>query len=393
MTTQIAEFISPAGGTQHSAGQGTSADGGVTDQAGSFSALMATHDDRLSAVLDSGALPAGGELPSGGQLLPPELPPGLSPAADVDDPLALLESLMAPGSGFEDLAGRLDALLSAGSGGFPSLTAADGLRPVGPAAAQGQPVIAGEMLQRLVAALRAEFNAGQSSESLHNHLESGMTALTQTLQQFPASAAHAAAMLQKAFEQSSGRLHSEGLKPLLQSGAAVDPGATPVSATTAGQSQSTPSQIFDRGLPGWTLNTPLHQPQWGEEVGQRIRWMVSHQMHAAELRINPPQLGPVEVRINMHNDQMNITFLSQHAQVRDTIEDAVPRLRELMTQQGFSDVNVDVSQHQAPDRQQAEPDAEPSYPGVDADHLAAGDDPAARIEFWSGISGNIDYYA
>lgn len=74
-------------------------------------------------------------------------------------------------------------------------------------------------------------------------------------------------------------------------------------------------------------------------------------MDTAEIHLNPPHLGPVEVRISMNQDQQaSIQFVSAHAGVREAIEAAVPQLREMLGNQHVALADVNVS-NQAPQQQ------------------------------------------
>jgi flagellar hook-length control protein FliK len=74
--------------------------------------------------------------------------------------------------------------------------------------------------------------------------------------------------------------------------------------------------------------------------------------HAA-LKLNPANLGPVEVRLNMHNEQANITFIAHNAATRDALEQALPKLRESFLENGLELTDADVSD---PSSQQAKDD-------------------------------------
>lgn len=146
--------------------------------------------------------------------------------------------------------------------------------------------------------------------------------------------------------------------------------------------------------PSLPVHTPLRHPEWSDEVSQRIRWAIGNQLQTAELKINPPQLGPVEVRVSVDADrQMTVTLASQHALVRETLTDNLPRLRELMSEHGFSAVNVDVSQHSSSDgrHHSAQLTADPSA------HAAA--EAGAERETETGslpqpaVRGLVDLYA
>ena len=93
------------------------------------------------------------------------------------------------------------------------------------------------------------------------------------------------------------------------------------------------------------MDAPLQSREWKEEFGERVRWLINQKMQTAELKINPPQLGSVEIRIHVQNEQVSIQFQTAHAMVKDTLEDSLPRLREILNSSGLDLVDVDVAQH------------------------------------------------
>ena len=100
---------------------------------------------------------------------------------------------------------------------------------------------------------------------------------------------------------------------------------------------------------------PITHPDWDQSLAQRVVWLVNQNVQGAELRINPPQLGPVEMRIVMNNDQATVSFTSQHAAVREALEAAVPRLRDMFSDNGLNLGNVNVSQHSFAQQRQDNP--------------------------------------
>lgn len=91
-----------------------------------------------------------------------------------------------------------------------------------------------------------------------------------------------------------------------------------------------------------TLGLSLHHANWGQALSDRVVWHIRQNIQEADLKLNPPHLGSIEIRISMNNDQANIVFNSQSAQVREALEQSLPRLREAMENAGLSlgDVNV-----------------------------------------------------
>jgi len=94
-----------------------------------------------------------------------------------------------------------------------------------------------------------------------------------------------------------------------------------------------------------TIPVPFGQPGWGQAFNNQVVWAVNQGMPAAQLHLSPPDLGPMSVRISMEQDQASMTFNSPHAMVREAIEAALPRLRDMLDSQGITLVNVNVSQH------------------------------------------------
>ena len=88
---------------------------------------------------------------------------------------------------------------------------------------------------------------------------------------------------------------------------------------------------------------PLGSVQWGTEFAQKVVWLAREQQSMAQIQVTPPQLGPIEIRLSLSHDQANMTFVSPHAAVREAIEAALPRLREMFAESGLTLGNVDVA--------------------------------------------------
>jgi len=136
------------------------------------------------------------------------------------------------------------------------------------------------------------------------------------------------------------------------------------------------------------IDRPVGAPGWGGELGQKVVWMVGQQKQSAELQLNPPNLGPLEVRLSLNQDQMTATFVSHHGAVREAIEAALPRLREMLADSGIALGNVMVGaesfaqqQQQAAAQQGGQGSSQegfPLAPSVDGEEAAVGG--TVRIE-------------
>jgi flagellar hook-length control protein FliK len=103
------------------------------------------------------------------------------------------------------------------------------------------------------------------------------------------------------------------------------------------------------------VRVPVGQSQWGRAVGERVLWLAAQNITSAELRLDPPDLGPVQVRVTMHNDQVNVTFTSNQIAVREALDQSAQRLRDMFSEQGLNLGDVNVSD-QSDDREFAQGD-------------------------------------
>jgi len=83
--------------------------------------------------------------------------------------------------------------------------------------------------------------------------------------------------------------------------------------------------------------------QWNQDFVSQVNLLVSHREPQAEIRVNPPQLGPVEVRIGLDGNQVSVTFTAAQPETRAAIENALPQLREMFADNGLALGNASVS--------------------------------------------------
>lgn len=84
--------------------------------------------------------------------------------------------------------------------------------------------------------------------------------------------------------------------------------------------------------------------QWAGELDARVRWFVGRGIGTAEIRLDPPELGPLQVTVHTQREGASVHFSAASAPVRDLLEHSLPRLRELLENGGMNLVDVNVSQ-------------------------------------------------
>jgi flagellar hook-length control protein FliK len=82
---------------------------------------------------------------------------------------------------------------------------------------------------------------------------------------------------------------------------------------------------------------------WNDQVGQKVVYMVGSEDQTASLTLNPPDLGPLQVVLSVSNGQADVTFSSNQLEVRQALENALPRLQEMMSESGIALGNATVN--------------------------------------------------
>jgi flagellar hook-length control protein FliK len=92
-----------------------------------------------------------------------------------------------------------------------------------------------------------------------------------------------------------------------------------------------------------TINAYPGKTGWDQAISQKVVWMLGAQEQSATLTLNPPDMGPLQVVIHVHNDQADTTFISDNAEVRQALQDGMDNLRNKMNESGIQLGQANVS--------------------------------------------------
>ena len=118
----------------------------------------------------------------------------------------------------------------------------------------------------------------------------------------------------------------------------------PLAFSIAAQATETGSSAPTRGVPepSASVQTRVGERAWDQAVGEKLVWMVNQKHQVAQLHLNPPELGPLKISISLDQNQASAQFFSAHASVREALETAMPRLREMLADSGITLGNASV---------------------------------------------------
>lgn len=186
----------------------------------------------------------------------------------------------------------------------------------------------------------------------------------------------------KLLELSGGKADLAEFKMQLQSLTA----SSPLSSATVREAQA-PTTPYTT-----SVQVPFNDPKWGEQMINKVLWLTSQNLKSAEIFLNPEDLGPVELKIQVNQDQASIQIQTQNASVREALELNVHRLREALANSGMGLAQFDVSAQSG--QQQEQQTASARHQGEGDGLLTGGTDEeqAASQVLETSLPGLINTY-
>lgn len=138
------------------------------------------------------------------------------------------------------------------------------------------------------------------------------------------------------------------------------------------------------------------------ELNEKIAIMAGKELQTATIRLDPSEMGSMNIKLSMQNDQATVVIHAQNAQSRELLEQQLPRLREMLQQQGIAlgDTQVQAdsgSQQQSAfqqgdggSRTQSGEKASNNTTNYAADSQT---ETAVSSEYWQDSGKGVDFYA
>jgi flagellar hook-length control protein FliK len=173
---------------------------------------------------------------------------------------------------------------------------------------------------------------------------------------------------------------SQPIAPPHSSGSSVPHAAVALDGSTL-TATSSPAH------PGGSVDTTA--ARWHDALASRVQWLVDHDIGEARIKLNPPELGALDVKISLHDDKTFVQLTAHNAAARDELSQSLPRLRELLSANGLELGGATVSGGRD-ERAGGYPGNEPAARSSD---FAAATDPEPVVRAIRGASSQIDVFA
>lgn len=122
-------------------------------------------------------------------------------------------------------------------------------------------------------------------------------------------------------------------------------------ATSLGNQGATTAARLDNAVTQTPLQLSQNQAEAAEALSEKVNIMMSKNLKYVDIRLDPPELGKMQIKLSMNQDQASVQFTVSNQGVREMVEQSLPRLREMMQQQGVQLSQSSVQQEDAGGRQ------------------------------------------
>ncbi|MGV2989535.1 flagellar hook-length control protein FliK [Vibrio sp. E150_011] len=143
----------------------------------------------------------------------------------------------------------------------------------------------------------------------------------------------------------------KGLKPTQTLGSEPLNGLTQASA--AGAALGTQALRADQAQGTTNVQSPLvlTKENASDQVSERIQMMMAKNLKQIDIRLDPPELGRMQIRMTLNSDSATVHFTVQNQQTREMVDQSMPRLREMLSQQGIQLADTSVQQQNSGQQQ------------------------------------------
>ena len=134
-----------------------------------------------------------------------------------------------------------------------------------------------------------------------------------------------------------GKAQAQQLSQMVSQLSSIQGGSQAQTATPTASANATSTEM--------NIATSMRQQGWDRAMGERLVFMARNGIQEAQLQVNPRNLGPIEIKVSVNQEQQaNVSFVTTNTAARETIDAAMPRLREMFDQAGLDLAESEVFQ-------------------------------------------------
>ena len=164
----------------------------------------------------------------------------------------------------------------------------------------------------------------------------------------------------------------------------------PSVATEVTQSQKTNGQLHQETI-------SMFRKDFNDAVKDKVMLMISQKLQRFDITLDPPELGNMQVRVNLQGEQAVVSFLVQSQQTKEALEQNMHKLRDLLAEQGVDvgDANVEQQSQQSANEDGSTAQSN-NHTEDNIDNMAEENDVVSHTlsaQMIDSSTASVDYYA
>ena len=139
----------------------------------------------------------------------------------------------------------------------------------------------------------------------------------------------------------------------------------------------------------------MFRKDFTDAVKDKVMIMVSQKLQQFDIRLDPAELGSMQVRLNLQHDQAQVNFVVQNQQAKEALEQNMDKLKSMLAEQGVDVGNASVEQqaNQSSDTEQQSGDSGHSNSNGFSDDELAQAEMIVQSNLINKATSGVDYYA
>lgn len=137
----------------------------------------------------------------------------------------------------------------------------------------------------------------------------------------------------------------------------------------------------------------LAKPEAHQQLAEKVRFMVNTNQLVADIRLDPAELGSMHVKVTITGESANVSFVVQSAHAKEAIDNAAPRLKEMLAEKGIELGQSSVEQESKEQHGEQHMAGQRDGTGTESG-LTEADVPEGVLQqpIVNGALGGIDYF-
>lgn len=101
-----------------------------------------------------------------------------------------------------------------------------------------------------------------------------------------------------------------------------------------------------------TIN--IHRKDFAESIKSKVMILVNQKLQQVDIRLDPPELGSMQIKVNLQNDAAAVSFVVQNPQAKEALEQHMSKLKEMLNNSGVDVGDTNVEQQKQNENEQQE---------------------------------------